>query len=131
VAERGDEEYGKAYAEASKATDAAGARVVEQIREAVPFALSRCDDRRNDGYPKDALDRLKKWAVVFKGVPGAETLDAAVKAWEKDPLFKKALAGEKEIASLEAQNAPKPAWEALLKKYAGTCLETRLKAKIE
>ncbi|KAF0244735.1 MAG: hypothetical protein FD180_2271 [Planctomycetota bacterium] len=125
------EEYGKAYLEASKGVDPVSVRVLVQIKEAIPLALNRFDVRREAGYPKDALDRLKKWAIVFKNVPGAEALDTTAKSSEKDPGFKKAMAGEKEIATLEAQNGAKAAWEALLKKYEGTFLEARLKAKVD
>jgi hypothetical protein len=125
------EEYGKAYVEASKLGDPASLKIVQAIKEAVPVALNRFDVRRGQGYPSEALARLKKWVVVFKGVPGADTLEGSAKSWEKDPTVKKAIAGEKEIAALEAQGAGKTAWEALLKKYGDTCLADRLKAKVE
>ncbi|MEK7469167.1 MAG: M23 family metallopeptidase [Planctomycetota bacterium] len=128
------EEYGKAYLEASKAADPVSVRVVAQIKELILVVMNRFEARRDAGYPKDAMDRLKRWVVVFKNVPGADTLETAAK-WEKDASFKSVVIGEKDIAKLEAQKlepeAAKAAWEALLRKYADTCLAGRLKAKVE
>lgn len=123
------EEYGKAYV---KGTELGG-----KIEAAAGEAQKRAEARRDAGYPGDALARLKKWAAAFKGVPGSEKLAEAAKAWEADAAFKKAVAGEKEIAALEGQIAAKKppaedaakAWEALRKKYEGTCLEGRLREK--
>jgi murein DD-endopeptidase MepM/ murein hydrolase activator NlpD len=127
------EDYGKAYAGAKDRN----AELAKRIEDAVPEALKRCEARRDAGYPADALAKLKKWAAAFKSVPGQDKLDAAAKDWEKDASFKKALAGEKDIAALEAQLAAKKAtaeeaataWAALQKKYEGTCLDGRLKEK--
>lgn len=121
------EEYGKAHADAKKTN----AELAKKIEDAAGEALKRSEARRDAGYPADALARLKKWAASFKGVPGADKLADAAKSWEADASFKKALAGEKEIAALEAGKPDKAAWEALLKKYDGTCLAARLKQKAE
>ncbi|MCE9583016.1 MAG: HEAT repeat domain-containing protein [Planctomycetes bacterium] len=129
------EEYGKAYAETCKGVDPVNMRVGADIKDAVPVALKKCEARRDAGFPTDALAKLKKWVGVFKNVPGQDTLDAAAKDWEKDAAFKKAVAGEKDIAALEGQLTAKKAtaeeaalaWLALKKKYEGTCLEGRLK----
>lgn len=129
------EEYGKAHAEAEKAGDA---KVAGEIEAAVGEAQKRAEARRDAGHPREALDALKKWAGRFKGVPGAEKLDEAAKAWEKDAGIKKALAGEKEIVALEAQLAAKKAtpeqakaaWEGVMKKYGDTVLRGRIEGKV-
>ncbi|MBI2921221.1 MAG: peptidoglycan DD-metalloendopeptidase family protein [Planctomycetes bacterium] len=130
------EEYGKAHAEATKAGEG---KIAGEIEAAAGEALKRAEARRDAGYPRDALDGLKKWAGRFKGVPGGEKLDEAAKGWEKDAAFKKALAGEKEILGLEAQLAAKKAtpeqakgaWEGVLKKYGDTVLKGRIEAKVD
>lgn len=129
------EDYGKAWAGAKDKNP----ELAKRIEDAVGEAQKRAEARRDAGYPTDALARLKKWTAAFKGVPGAEKLGAAAKAWEADAAFKKAVTGEKDIAALEGQLAAKKpaaeeaakAWEALRKKYEGTCLEGRLKVKAE
>lgn len=144
-------EYGKAFAEAQKLADAAGtaattaneARAVcDAIRKAPAVLVPRLDKRLADGFPLEAVELLKRAAARFKGAPGAVELEDKLKAWGKDPLVNKALAGEREFLvtdaealELAAKKTPRPQllalWDALFARYGDTCLAGRLKRKIE
>ena len=104
------------------------------LLEQVPGkGLSRATKIRDGGYPKEAAKQIKDLALRCKGIRGVGQLKETLAAWDKDPLFKKALKGEARIestlrraAKLKDRAKARALWQRLLQDYGDTCLKPRI-----
>ncbi|MHC4340927.1 MAG: M23 family metallopeptidase, partial [Planctomycetota bacterium] len=142
--ERG--EYGRAYLEAFRLREASqagseayvDALYLEDVLKRTPkSALARATMSREAGYPNEAARRLRTAAENCKAIPGAEELKNALREWEADPQFAKALRGESRIqytaariAKLKDPAKARQLWERLLEQYADTCLAPRIRHRM-
>ena len=143
----GEGKFGKAYEAVVRVRDGAtpgdvvhaDAVYLVGLLEQVPGkAQGRATKLRDGGYAGTALDRLEDAARACRAIPGADALAAEAARWEADPLFAKALKGEKKLESTAKRAAraksPEKAramWRKLLDEYGDTCLRPRIEAELE
>ncbi|MEZ6196125.1 MAG: TlpA disulfide reductase family protein [Planctomycetota bacterium] len=110
--EKGD--YGKAWALASKLADsdqteaelAAQCRLVlANIETGTKRMVDRAKQRREEGYPGEAKEKLDEAARVFKGC--GDTVSDLQAEWRRDRAFAEELRLEKSVAKLEEKAAAK------------------------
>jgi hypothetical protein len=132
------DEPGKAYAAATHEGDA-GAKLRQELEQAVAGAVKRAEGMRDEGYPTRGYEFLEKYAKAAKGIPGADAIADALKTWKGDKDLKAAMKDEKQLESTEDRAialAGKPAeakalWETFLKSHADSCLAPRIRVFIE
>jgi len=91
---------------------------------------------RQAGWPAKGLEVLTEGEKVLKGTPGAAVVAAETARWKGDKGFSKALAGERQVETVEemaSKAGPKDAekvaaaWAGLLAAYGDTDLAPRIK----
>jgi murein DD-endopeptidase MepM/ murein hydrolase activator NlpD len=138
----GDGKFGQAYEAVVRVRDGAtpgdvvhaDAVYLVGLLEQVPGkAQERATKLRDGGYAGTALERIEGAARACRGIPGADALAATAGKWEADPLFAKALKGERKLESTAKRAAraktPEKAramWRKLLDEYGDTCLRPRI-----
>jgi murein DD-endopeptidase MepM/ murein hydrolase activator NlpD len=133
-----DGKYGAAYDKAEDHGETGAALRVE-LKEAVGGAVARAEAIRDRGYPERALAFLEETARAAKGIPGADAVSDAAKAWKKDEDLKRAIKGEKKLHDVEREamdlvgrpDEARALWAELLEAYADTCLEGRIRHRLE
>ncbi len=99
-------QYAKAWKALAKLESSASVDALRAALEKVPERLlARATKQRDLGYPDYAAELLATSAKTAKGLPGADALAPALKAWKKDAAFSKALKGAGKVAKAEAEVA--------------------------